>query len=173
MRTIAHLYEYYSDAAAAVGDLEKAGIAHKDISIIANDSAATPSDPDVTPEGAGAAAGETVGALLGGGTGLLAGLGVLAIPGIGPVLAAGWLVAAITGAGLGAAAGSLLGALLGTGIASEQAQLFAEGIRRGGALVTVRIADSKYDAAQRILENHGPVDPIVQEKLFRQSGWAP
>jgi hypothetical protein len=39
--------------------------------------------------------------------------------------------------------------------------------------VTVRIADSKYDAAQGILENHGPVDPIVQEKLFRQSGWTP
>jgi hypothetical protein len=173
MRTIAHLYEYYSDAAAAVGDLEKAGIPHKDISIISSDTAATQSDPDVTPAGAGAATGETVGAILGGGTGLLAGLGVLAIPGIGPVLAAGWLVAVITGAGVGAAAGSLLGALLGTGIESERAQLFAEGIRRGGALVTVRIADSKYDTAQGILENHGPIDPIVQEKLFRQSGWTP
>jgi hypothetical protein len=36
MQTISHVYESYGQASAAVRDLEKAGIPHSDISMIAN-----------------------------------------------------------------------------------------------------------------------------------------
>ena len=45
--------------------------------------------------------------------------------------------AALAGAGIGAAAGGLLGALTGMGIPEEEAHVYAEGVRRGGTLVTV------------------------------------
>ena len=63
--------------------------------------------------------------------------------GLGPIVAAGWLVAALTGAGVGAAAGGLLGALTGSGLSEEESHVYAEGVRRGGNLVTVRTDDSR------------------------------
>src|SRR4051812_47194167 len=111
-RTIARLFDSYSDASAAVHDLEAAGFVRDDISLIANrgDTAVgeTTTGETTTGEtetGTGAGTGATLGTLVGGGAGLLAGLGALAIPGLGPIVAAGWLVAVLTGAGVGAAAG--------------------------------------------------------------------
>ena len=79
--------------------------------------------------------------------GLLVGIGALAVPGIGPVLAFGPLAAAIgataAGAGLGAAAGGIIGALVGLGIPEEDANFYAEGVKRGGVLVTVRADDAR------------------------------
>src|SRR6185437_13482826 len=90
----------------------------------------------------GAGTGATTGAVLGGGAGLLAGLGMLAIPGVGPVVAAGWLVATLAGAGagaaVGAAAGGLVGSLTAAGVPEREAHVYAEGVRRGSSLVTVR-----------------------------------
>src|SRR4051794_41971617 len=106
MSTISRLYDNYDAAARAVSELERAGIPHSDISIVANnadgwyDGDRTTSrttgkvDRDldgVDDRAEGAAAGAGIGATLGGVAGLLAGLGLLAIPGIGPVVAAGWL----------------------------------------------------------------------------------
>ena len=103
--TISRLYNNYADAQRAVGDLEAAGVAHSDISIVANNSDGWFSKDkkvdrdhdgvDDRAEAAGTGAG--VGAGLGGAAGLLAGLGLLAIPGLGPVVAAGWLAATAVG----------------------------------------------------------------------------
>src|SRR5690606_38716981 len=110
-------------------------------------------------EGAGVGAG--IGAVLGGLGGLLVGLGALTIPGIGPVIAAGPLAAALTGlagAGAGAVAGGvtggLIGALTGLGVPEENAQYYAEGIRRGGVLVTARVADNRTSEAVDILNRY-------------------
>jgi hypothetical protein len=97
--TISRLYNNYTDAQRAVGDLEAAGVLHSDISIIANNSDhwfSTDKKVDGDHDGVddraeGAGTGAGVGAGLGGAAGLLAGLGLLAIPGLGPVVAAGWL----------------------------------------------------------------------------------
>ncbi len=98
------------------------------------------------------------GTVLGGGAGLLAGLGMLAIPGIGPVVAAGWLVATALGAGVGAASGGLLGSLIGAGVAETDAHTYAEGVRRGGTLVTVRAEGNQSAMVEAILAKHAAVD---------------
>ena len=148
--TISRLYNSYADAKEAVRNLEAAGVAHNDISIIASNAdnwyssdqkeqGAYPDrdldGKDDRAEAAGAGAG--VGAAVGGAAGLLAGLGLMAIPGVGPVVAAGWLVSTLAGAAAGGVAGSIVGALTQAGVSKEDADIYAEGLRRGGAVVGV------------------------------------
>src|SRR5579871_2290113 len=147
--TISRLYDNYADARNAVAGLEAAGVPHSEISIVANNSdnwyAGNKVDRDrdgVDDRAEGAGAGAGIGAAAGGAAGLLAGLGLLAIPGIGPVVAAGWLVATAAGAVAGAVPGGLIGALSQAGVSDEDAQVYAEGVRRGGTLVTARIPDA-------------------------------
>jgi hypothetical protein len=179
MTVFTRLYDNYADATETVRDLELAGIDQDDISIVTKKSGLdrklpedAGADPDVTPEARSAESGEAIGAIVGGGVGLLAGLGILAIPGIGLVVAAGWLIATITGAGAGAAAGGLLGMLLGAaGLEKHHAHFYAEGVRRGGALVSVRVDDGDMRVAETIMNRHGPVDMAEREKLYRAEGW--
>ena len=113
--------------------------------------------------------------MIGAGAGLLAGLGLIAIPGLGPVVAAGWLVstavAAVTGAVAGGAVGGILGALKEAGVNDEDAQVYAEGVRRGGALVSVRTEDARIDEARMILDRSGGVDAVVRGQDYRREGW--
>ncbi|MBP0446463.1 hypothetical protein J8J14_16935 [Roseomonas sp. SSH11] len=175
-RTIARLYDNYSDASAAVSALEAAGFMRDDISIVARDGSAGTTtgetahhDHDETATGAGT--GATIGTVLGGGAGVLAGIGALAIPGLGPVVAAGWLVAALTGAGVGAATGGLLGSLTGAGVEERDAHVYSEGVRRGGSLVTVRTDDMRAAEVESILMRYNPVDATTREADYRSSGW--
>ncbi len=171
--TITGLFDTYQHASEAVGRLESAGVPHSDISIVASNADDTWQGTDradqTTTTGAGT--GATAGTVLGGGAGLLAGLGMLAIPGVGPVVAAGWLVATITGAGVGAAAGGLLGSLTGHGVQDEHAHVYAEGVRRGGSLVTARVADDKVTTARSILTTGNAVDPTARRAAYQQQGW--
>ncbi len=180
MRTVAHLYDSYATAEAVVTELEAAGFAHDDVSIVANQgtspgtttgtmtTAETVATAPATATGAGT--GASIGTILGGGAGLLAGIGALAIPGIGPVIAAGWLVAALTGAGAGAAAGGLLGSLTGAGVSEENANVYAEGVRRGSTLVTVRADDGRATEAEAIMGRHQPVDLVQRGESYRSGG---
>jgi uncharacterized protein (TIGR02271 family) len=113
-----------------------------------------------------------VGTLAGGGAGLLAGLGMLAIPGLGPVVAAGWLVSTLVGAGAGAAVGGLAGSLVGAGVDEGDANAYAEGVRRGGALVTVRTTESMVERIVDILDDDGTVDLEDRQSSWRSEGWA-
>src|SRR6186713_3756678 len=106
---------------------------------------------DDRAEAAGAGAG--VGAAVGGTAGLLTGLGLMAIPGVGPVVAAGWLVAALTGAAAGGATGGIIGALSQqAGVSDEEANVYAEGLRRGGALVSAKVDDADVSRVQAIMD---------------------
>ena len=187
IRTIAHMFDRYEDATAAVSALEAAGFSHDDVSLVANQGATgmgtgTTSGlttGDTTTAGvpgdradhaaAGTGTGASIGTIIGGGAGLLAGIGALAIPGVGPIVAAGWLIATLTGAGVGAAAGGLLGSLTGAGIPEEHAHVYTEGVRRGGSLVTVRAEESRVAAAESILNGHGPVDVSARGADYRSS----
>lgn len=177
-RTITALYDGYADAAEAVRRLEASGVPHDDISIVAKNDGAPPSGSVGSSDGGsgldaldGASAGATIGTVLGGGAGLLAGLGLLAVPGLGPVVAAGWVVAALTGAGIGAAAGGLVGTLAGVGVHGHDAEAYAEGVRRGGTLVTVRASDGQGDRAMEILEEQNPVDLDERVQSWGREGW--
>jgi hypothetical protein len=183
-RAITALFDDYDDAARAVDKLEAEGIPHGDISIVANnegdrhaarlpgDRAVPRRDPEEESDAAdGAGTGATLGTVLGGGAGLLAGLGLLAIPGVGPVVAAGWLVATVTGAGVGAATGGLLGGLTGAGLSEHEAETYAEGVRRGGTLVTVRADEAQADRVLSILDQHGSIDLDERAQDWRSQGW--
>ena len=121
--------------------------------------------------GEAAATGAGVGAAAGGLAGLLVGLGALAIPGIGPVLAAGPLVAALGGAGMGAVAGGIIGSLTEAGIAEQDANFYAEGVRRGGTLLTVYTTDEMADRVAGVMNQFGPVDVKQRAEEWRQANW--
>lgn len=176
--TVSALFDDYTTASEAVRDLELSGIPTEDISIIANnadhpDRTSSPDDSDAA-EDAGIGAG--IGAAVGGVGGLLTGLGMMAIPGVGPVVAAGWLAAtgvgALAGAAVGGAAGGLIGSLTSAGIPEHDANLYAEGVRRGGSLVTARLDDSRAAEARSILERRSAVDLNKRERAYRETGWS-
>jgi hypothetical protein len=95
----------------------------------------------------------------------------LAIPGIGPVLVAGPIAATLIGAGVGAVTGGLIGALVDLGVPEEEAGYYAEGIRRGGTLVTLIVSDHMADHAIEIMDNHDPVDIEERVTSWQSSGW--
>ncbi len=179
-QTITRLYDTYDEARTVVSALEDAGIPHSQISLIGNehrDHAAHDSTTGDKVENAekGAGTGASIGTLVGGGAGLLAGIGALAIPGVGPVVAAGWLVATLTGAGVGAAvgggAGGLVGSLTGEGVPERDAHVYAEGVRRGGNLVSVRADETQAPVVQGILDTHRGVDTAARRSEYESGGW--
>lgn len=174
-QVVTALYDSYDSAVSAVTALEDAGFPHSEISIVSNnaDDRYPRDDRTKTAEDAGKGAG--IGAAIGGVGGLLTGLGLMAIPGVGPVVAAGWLAAtaagAATGAVIGGAAGGLVGALTKEGVPERDAHFYAEGVRRGGTLVSARVDDARAPAAREILQRYKAVDPAARAAAYRQSGW--
>jgi hypothetical protein len=180
--TISRLYNNYGDARRAVRNLETAGVKHGDISVIASnaenwydkDKGDTYPDRDLDgkddrAEAAGAGAG--IGAATGGAIGALTGLGLMAIPGVGPVVAAGWLVSTLAGAAAGAATGGVLGALTQAGVSNDDAQVYAEGLRRGGAVVSVRVADADAARLQAVMDQSS-VRLLDRAAAYRKAGWS-
>ena len=107
----------------------------------------------------------------GGAAGLLTGLGLMAIPGVGPVVAAGWLVATLAGAAAGGLAGGLIGGLTQAGVSEQDANVYAEGIRRGGTLVTARVPDGDRARCEAIIDR-ASVNIRDREGAYRKSGWS-
>jgi uncharacterized protein (TIGR02271 family) len=77
----------------------------------------------------------------------------------------------LVGAGVGAATGGLIGALGESGVPPEQAEYYAEGVRRGGALVTAQVPDENIDRAISILDRYDPIDIQRRASEWRASGW--
>ncbi len=174
-RTLTRMFDDHAHAMQAVRELESSGFTSDEVSIVGGqraDAASSATGTADTDAATGAGTGATLGTVLGGGAGLLAGLGALAIPGIGPLVAAGWLVAAVTGAGAGAAAGGLMGALVGSGVEEKDAHVYAEGVRRGGTLVSVRAEEGRLEQAEAIMARHQTVDVSARGEEYRASGWS-
>lgn len=170
MKTVTGLFDDYSDASAAVSALEARGVPSSDISIVSNNADERHNKETNAAEGAGTGAG--IGAAVGG---LLTGLGIMAIPGVGPVVAAGWLAAtaagAVAGAVAGGAAGGLIGALTESGVSEDDAHVYAEGVRRGGTLVTAKVDESLQAEAEAILRKSNWVDPGQRRAVYANEGW--
>ena len=180
-KTISKLYPTYERAQAAVRELETAGVPHSEISIVANnsdnwyskDGTAKRVDRDgdgVDDRAEGAGKGAGIGAGIGGAAGLLAGLGLLAIPGVGPVVAAGWLVATAAGAAAGGLTGGIVGALTQAGVSDEDAQVYAEGVRRGGTLVSARVSDADASRLEAVLDRSA-LRTTAMRSSYDKSGW--
>jgi hypothetical protein len=87
-----------------------------------------------------------------------------------PVVAAGWLASTAVGAAAGAATGGIVGALTEAGVSKEEAPLYAEGVRRGGTLVSARVADSDRARFDSIL-NQSSVNLRDRSAAWQKSGW--
>lgn len=161
-RTITRSYDTYEAAAAVVENLEATGISDSDISVVGRDERAKDSN---AAEGAG------IGASIGGAAGLLAGLGIMAIPGIGPVVAAGWLASTAAGAVAGAAAGGIVGSFTSAGVSEEDAHYYAETVRRGGTVVSVKAADEQAAIVEAIMDGASPINRDARLAQYRQEGW--
>lgn len=164
--TVSRLYRDYPAAQEAVRLLEAAGIPPDDISVIANNSEKWFSPDFVTA----AAKGAVVGAGFGGFGGALAGLGLLAIPGLGPIVAAGWLVAAAAGAASVGAAGGVIGMLAEAGVATNDAEVYAESLRRGGSFVSARVPAAEKARFDTILDPSS-VSVDLRRSTLAASGW--
>jgi hypothetical protein len=180
-KTITKLFDNYADAQEAVEDLTAFGIPESDISLIANAPAEVRdrdvrADEQASEAGHDASKGAGIGGLLGGAGGLAAGLGLLAIPGLGPVVAAGWLISTAVGAAAGAAAGGaaggIIGALTHAGVSEEDAHVYAESVRRGGALVSARVPDDEVTEAESVLNAAKTVDVTQRRAVYRAEGWS-
>jgi hypothetical protein len=181
MLTISRLYDDYNIAARVYNDLDRAGISTNDLSIVANngegwhDKAMEPGRIDTDGDGVddrteGAAAGAGIGGAVGGIAGLLTGLGVIAIPGLGPVVAAGWLVSTAAVAAVGGMAGGLIGSLMQHGVDPDEANAYAEGVRRGGTLVTVRVEEPDVRRVEAIMDR-GAVNIRNRIMIWQKDGW--
>jgi hypothetical protein len=179
MTTQWRLYDTYGDATEAVRRLEQAGIPQGEITIIGHGDVARPqSDRSATLTGT--AAGSGIGGVVGGGAGLMAAAGMLAIPGIGPVVAAGWLATTLAGIVAGAAAGGMVGGVAGgivdvltaSGVDREDANLYAEAMRRGATLVSVRAGAAEDAEVRRLLESSRAVDVVERRRAYEETGWS-
>ena len=182
-KTLTRVYSDYASADATVRELKDAGLGDSHIGIVASnaDGWHKPGGGDVDPKhdkdrdgkddrAEGAATGGGMGAIAGGAVGVAAGLGMLAIPGIGPVVAAGWLAALAAGAVGGGAAGGMIGALVESGTSKENAELYAEAVRRGGAIVTAKVPDDEQTKYAAIMDKLA-FDIAARETAYRSAGW--
>jgi hypothetical protein len=175
--TILAVYDTLDTAHSAVRDLTGSGFDRADIGVAARDYSSTDwgdVDDNVTgSEGSG------FGALVGGLTGVVMGLTAITIPGIGAIIAAGPLAAALgaatggaIGAVAGAATGGLVASLVDLGVPDEDAESYAEHVRRGGALVSVTVKDeSRVGTATDILNRYHPVDIDRRATQWKAKGW--
>lgn len=176
MKTVTGLYDSYSDARDAVKALENAGVPSDHISIVSNKDGKEDVEGQGNNAAEGAGTGAGIGAVAGGAGGLLTGLGMLAIPGVGPVVAAGWLAAtaagAVAGAVVGGAAGGIVGAMIESGVSEKDAHLYAEGVRRGGAVVAAKVDEDKVASSQAILTSSRSVDLDARRDAYTADGWS-
>jgi uncharacterized membrane protein len=195
-KTVVGSFDSYREAQQVVQDLQRANVPHADISIVASNlrgeyrtdaaptgysstastagvgtAGTTAADVATEDRTSGAATGAVTGGVIGGVAGLALAFTSLTIPVLGPIIAAGPLVAALTGAGVGAVAGGLIGGLTDLGVSEEHAKYYAESVRRGGALVTVRADEARADEVSRLMQQHGAIDINKRAETWRTSGW--
>jgi len=56
---------------------------------------------------------------------------------------------------------------------SDDREVYAEGLRRGGYLVTVNVNDAQHETAIDILDDEGTIDVDEWSESWRADGWAP
>jgi hypothetical protein len=178
--TICRLYDSYSGAYRVVLMLESAGLSPSEASVISNNSDtwySAAKTTNVVPlrkdnanrESDGKVEGTAIGAAIGPTAATAASLvTMLAIPGV--VVGAGWLAAVLGSMVIGGVAGGLLGALTNAGIHEEDAQVFVEGVRRGGTLVAARVPQAELPRIEAMM-NQSAVNLEERRDLYRESGW--
>ena len=86
-------------------------------------------------------------------------------------MAAGALAATAVGAVAGAATGGVVGALVSASVPESEAHVYCEAVRRGGTMVSARVADDQVSATQRIMDRHRPINPVERRTIYTGEGW--
>jgi hypothetical protein len=173
-KAIAGFFQTQAQGEVAKTALQRAGFTEQEVSYLAGDTRGhnTPAvGPALKDAGSESEAGGD--AFVGGAIGLAAGVVAAVLPGIGPLIAIGPFAAAISGLAAGAAAGGLIGILKDHGISEEEAEFYAEGVRRGGALITVHGVedDERKKLAQETLKDSGAIEVEQVADVWRKEGW--
>lgn len=170
-------YRAAENAYPVVKELIDYGIPAQDIGFATNDSSRTFHE-FVEREDISASEGASFGAGEGAFVGLLTGLAAITVPGIGAIAVAGPLAAALggaIGAAIGATAGAVTGGLVAKlvdlGLSDEEANFYAELLRRGGAVVVIAVPEDKLEVVQSIVKRHQPVEMEHTIELWRQDDW--
>jgi len=146
---------------AARNALLARGFLPDEVSFLAGDvEGQPPQTPAVGPIAATGAESEAPrDAWIGGVAGLAAGAIAVVVPVVGPLIALGPIAGAIGGLSVGAAAGGIIGLLRDHGVSEKEAQFYADGVAKGGALVTVHgVSGDRASQARKILVSHGAID---------------
>jgi len=75
-------------------------------------------------------------------------------------------------AGIGGAGEGIISRLRRAGVPEDDANVYAEGVRRGGSLVIARLADENVDRGLEIMSNYRPVDVEERGSSWRSTGWS-
>ena len=80
------------------------------------------------------------------------------------------LCANIGRSGGGRATGGVIGELTQAGVGKDEADIYAESLRRGGAVVSARVADADAARLQAVLDSSA-VRVTDRAAMYRKSGW--
>lgn len=172
-KTVVGLMDTQEEAQNAVEELVNSGFERSAIGVVTSGGGRGVEEEEASDTGSGALKGAGAGAALGGIAGLVVGVGAIAIPGIGPLIAAGPIATTLAGAGVGAVAGGGIGALTNMGMSEADTHHYAEGLRRGGVMVSVTTDDNDMaERAAEILDRQGAVNINERADQWRASGWS-
>ncbi|WP_010246616.1 hypothetical protein [Acetivibrio cellulolyticus] len=162
-RTVAAIFDNYSNAENAAKQIKDQGLRTDDISIIAKNkdegyegnNTTTGFNMGTSPKGVNdnISDGVITGGILGGLAGLLIGAGSMVIPGLGIIAAAG----PITGLLSGAVTGGVVGGLVDLGIPENKSRQYETDIKAGKILFSMKTDDDKVSQIGTILRSNGAV----------------
>ncbi len=166
MKVVVGLFARTEDAERAVNEMVARGYDSAQIGILARDQPVKEHMQQVRDEGGPTEAHDEVvprqtatgaagGTVIGGMAGLIGGVAAMIIPGIGPVVGAGTIIGStLLGAGLGAGAGAAAGGLLKIGVPEQSAQTYAEGVKQGNVLLSIRVIDGLAGEVESIFRQN-------------------
>lgn len=177
-KTIVALYDHRSDAETASRDLQAAGFETSAVEILSHADMTSGRWSGSDTAGLGTTTGDSsLGAASGMArtdlsTGYVASPNTMPGSSMGTGLGAGDGTGAGMGSTTGTTAGGILTRLSGWGVPNQDAQVYAEGVRRGGSLLKLRLDEDDVDRAMEVLERSNVVDVEERGTAYRNSGWA-
>ncbi|MCB0196122.1 MAG: hypothetical protein KDJ65_29495 [Anaerolineae bacterium] len=179
MSYVLGLFEDKDDAVSAIDGLVDAGFTKDEISVLSRHHLTEEHDKAIKNKRA-ADLGGFAGLLAGGYAGMFAGIALVTLPGIGLGFATGALpiVLGLTAGGAaGATAGAIVGHKLipslmeGFDISEEDANFYAEAVKREGVLIAVDADGAKEEKAREVFEGKHAVDIEERRKDWHSEGW--
>ena len=182
-KTIVALFDHFNDAQAAAAAAVQAGATASRIALLANDSngdhpalsinpayAREQFDEDSNKQSRFITLGE-VGVGIGGVLGFLAYVSPVAIPGVAAMAANGAWVPVVVGAVVGGVVGVVVGVLTDHGVSGADTALYAEGLKRGGTLITVPVSEDLAGKVNAALKSHNAAKVEERPGDWSAEGW--